>query len=333
MESMTVNTEVVDRWLPMMRCPRCRDGLSREAACLVCEQGHCWPIRDGTIRFVEGSASLPGQEAREQTASSFAFEWERFGGVRDEWERNFLDYVQPHGPEFFDGLTMLDAGTGSGRHSRQAALYGANVAAVDLGDSIDVARKNNPDSTLTVQSDLESLPFAEGSFEFVISIGVLHHLPDTERALKYLAGFVKPGGRLRVYLYWQPERRWHRAVLRAVNQVRKVTVRTPHRVLEALCYPLAAALWLGVVLPYKGLRKRGRLAQRIAESLPLKTYADYPFGVLVNDQFDRFSAPIERRYTREEVAEMLRLAGLEAIEVVPNAGWIAEGRRPSGRTK
>ena len=62
--------------------------------------------------------------------------------------------------------------------------------------------------------------------------------------------------------------------------------------------------------------------------MPLKTYADYPFSVLVNDQFDRFSAPLERRYTADEVRGALTAAGLEDLVVLPNHGWVGDERRP-----
>jgi ubiquinone/menaquinone biosynthesis C-methylase UbiE len=279
-----------------------------------------------------GSASGDGvAEVSRRTAESFAYEWERFGGLRDEWEQNFLDYMQPHGSEFFAGLTMLDVGTGSGRHSYQADKFGARVVAVDLGDSIDVARRNLPDGVLTVQADANALPFEDGAFDFVMSIGVLHHLPDPGGALRSIARFARPGGRVRVYLYWQPPRGWHRRLLGLVTAVRGVTTRMPHALLHALCYPLAAALFTLFVLPYRFARRIPALRE-LAEGLPLKAYADYPFGVCVNDQFDRFSAPIENRYTREEVEAMMRAAGLDDVVVLPNHGWVAEGTRaPSGR--
>jgi len=107
--------------------------------------------------------------------------------------------------------------------------------------------------------------------------------------------------------------------------VRRVTVRLPHPILHALCFPLAAGLHAVVVAPYRSLRHRPR-SRALAAGLPLKTYADYPFAVLVNDQFDRFSAPLERRFTADEVRRALSDADLEDVIVLPNHGWVGDGR-------
>ncbi|MEJ7785673.1 MAG: class I SAM-dependent methyltransferase [Solirubrobacteraceae bacterium] len=260
------------------------------------------------------------------TADSFAYEWEQFGGLRDEWAKNFADYMRPHTPASLAGQAILDVGTGSGRHSFHAAQHGAHVVAVDLGASIDVARHNLPASVLTVQADAERLPFEEGAFDIVMSIGVLHHLPDPERALNSIARYARTGGHVHIYLYWVPEQRWQRIVLGLVTAARRITVRLPHKVLHGLCFPLAAGLQVAVVSPYRALRHRPR-GRALAAALPLQTYADYPFSVLVNDQFDRFSAPLERRYTADEVRAALAGAALHNILVLPNHGWVADGQR------
>jgi 2-polyprenyl-3-methyl-5-hydroxy-6-metoxy-1,4-benzoquinol methylase/uncharacterized protein YbaR (Trm112 family) len=264
---------------------------------------------------------------KRRTADSFAYEWQRFGQLRDEWAKNFADYMRPHTPESLAGQSILDVGAGSGRHSLHAAQAGADVIAIDLGASIDVARRNLPTPVLTVQADAEHLPFEPSGFDLVMSIGVLHHLPNPQRALRSVATHARPGGHVHIYLYWVPERRWHRAALTLVTAARRVTVRMPHRVLHTLCYPLGAALHVAFVGPYRNLRCRPR-GKQIAASLPLKTYADYPFSVLVNDQFDRFSAPLERRYTADQVRDALVDAGLQDVIVTPNHGWVADGRRP-----
>jgi SAM-dependent methyltransferase len=314
-----------------LRCVACAARLTCESdSALVCDGcATRYPIAGGTPRMLRAGTRSAGESAvAQRTADSFAYEWKRFGVMRDEWARNFADYMRPHTPQSLAGKRVLDVGTGSGRHSFHAAQAGAHVVAVDLGASIDVARRNLPASVLTVQADAEALPFEPESFDLVMSIGVLHHLPDAERALRSIARYAKPGGHVHVYLYWVPEQRWHRRVLRAVTTVRRVTVRLPHPVLHALCYPLAALLWAAVVAPYRVLRARPRTA-RLAASLPLKTYADYPFSVLVNDQFDRFSAPLERRFTAAEVQAAMEAAGLEDVVVLPNHGWLADGRRPT----
>jgi SAM-dependent methyltransferase len=269
--------------------------------------------------------AVPDMLAR--TAESFGYEWERFGALRPEWRRNFLDYVRPFGAAWFRGRRVLDVGAGSGRHARQAYELGAAVAVVDFGPAIDVARGNLPSEVLTIQADAEHLPFEPGAFDLVMSIGVLHHLPDPARALEAISSFARPGGFVHVYLYWQPPWRWHRALLRGVTVARRLTVRLPYPLLRALCYPLAALLFAGVVVPYRALRKAPRLGP-LAERLPLKAYADYPFAVLVSDQFDRFSTPLETRFTREEVERLLREAGLVEISVIPHHGWLGTGRRP-----
>ena len=273
-----------------------------------------------------GSSDLDGDLAvKQRTADSFAYEWQQFGELRDEWSKNFAAYMRPHSVRGLAGLSILDVGAGSGRHSFHAAQAGADVVAVDLGASIDVARRNLPATVLTVQADAERLPFEPAGFDIVMSIGVLHHLPDPQRALRSIARHARPGGHVHVYLYWLPEQRWQRALLDVVAAVRRATVRLPHPVLHALCFPLAAGLHAVFVAPGRVLRHRPR-GRRLADALPLKTYADYPFAVLVNDQFDRFSAPLERRYTAEEVRRALCDADLEDVVVLPNHGWIADGR-------
>ncbi len=355
--------------LAPLRCLECRSQLSLERLvdpggypelgadgelrCVACAE--TYPVVGGTPRMLRSGersrlsndyprAAIAGSQTpvaapadgsevalKSRTADSFSYEWEHFGELRDEWRKNFFGYIQPHGPEWLTGRSVLDVGTGSGRHSYWAARCGARVVAVDLGRSVDVARHNLPPDALTVQADAEDLPFETDSFDIVMSIGVLHHLPDTGRALRSIARYARPGGYVRVYLYWVPPRRAHRAMLQVVSRARQVTTRMPHRLLHLLSFPAAAALFAAFVLPYRAVRKSRRLAA-VADRFPLKTYADYPFDVCVNDQFDRFSAPIERRFTESQVRELLESAGLEDIRVIAHHGWLGEGRKIAPRS-
>jgi SAM-dependent methyltransferase len=305
--------------------------------CLGC--GREYPVSGGTLRMLPdklasamsfGAPPLAHDKSRQaalRTARSFAYEWDHFGSLRPEWRKNFLAYMQPHPPEFFRGRVVLDVGAGSGRHSFHAAQFGAQVVAVDVGPAIDVARRNLPASVLTMQADAEHLPLEPASFDLVAAIGVLHHLEHPERGFRSLIQYVKPGGWIQIYVYWQPPRAAHRALLRAVTALRRGTTKLPHPVVHALSYPAAAAAYAGAVLPTRLLR-RFDATKQLAAGFPLQAYADYPFGVCVNDQFDRFSAPIEHRYEAADVRRWFHEAGLERVQVLANNGWVGTGQRP-----
>jgi SAM-dependent methyltransferase len=246
-----------------------------------------------------------------------------------EWERNFGEYMSPLDAAELRGKRVLDAGCGSGRHAYYASQFGADVWAVDLGPAVEIARRNTSQCAKVhvVQADLNRLPFERESFDFVYSIGVLHHLPEPEAAFRNLLEFVKPEGSIQIYLYWKPEGQPFKALmLGMVSLTRSVTTRLPHPALYALSHPAAWLAFAGFVWPYKVMRRIPQL-RNLAERLPMKQYADYPFRVCVNDQFDRFSAPIENRYTRGEVEGWLKRAGLEEITVHPNFGWVGGGRK------
>jgi SAM-dependent methyltransferase len=278
---------------------------------------------------LRGEVSATGTDGKQvETALSFGYEWHRFPEMYDEWERQFLNYMQPHGPEFFRGKKILDAGCGNGRFAFYAAKYGAEVWAIDLGPAVEVARKNTESYNVNVvQADLHNPPFAFESFDFIYSIGVLHHLPDPEPAFQNLLRFLKPGGVVQIYLYWKPEQRPVKAALLAgVSAVRQLTTRLPHGAVHLLAYPTAAMAYVFLVWPHRIFR-RLPLFNRIAEELPMKQYATLPFRVCVNDQLDRFSAPIENRYTRADVQNWLARASLEAPRVGENFGWVATGKK------
>jgi SAM-dependent methyltransferase/uncharacterized protein YbaR (Trm112 family) len=336
--------------LETLRCPNCEAALTASDDALTCAScGDSFPLLLGTPRLLVPSLrqELLGKpsarpaaravvdedtDAKLRAAASFSFEWQRFQfhQLRADWEKNFLDYMQPRGPEFFRGKRVLDAGCGSGRHTYYAAKFGAEVVAVDLSDAIDVARANTGEigQVCTIQADLYNLPFASESFDFIYCIGVLHHLPDPEAAFRNLLRYLKPGGEIQIYVYWRPEG-WSvkRALLSIVDAMRCLTIRLPHRLLYGLSYPLAGLAYAGFVLPYRLLRSVPGTAG-LAERLPMRQYADYSFRVCVNDQFDRFSTPIENRYTKAEIEAWLERAGLEKITVLPNWGWLGSGRKP-----
>ena len=354
-----------ERILENLVCPACCGALTAEAwqgaaseieeGLLRCDCEESFPIIGGIPRMLMGevreqlyrdypdffsanrrllpASLLPTPKERptvaRKTQESFGYEWTKFSAIRPEWEENYWGYMAPLTPEFFQGKTILDAGCGMGRHLYYSGQYGKEVFGVDFSRAVDVARHNTKHlpNVHVIQADLLRLPFKPRVFDFIYSLGVLHHIPQSEEALRSLVSRLAIGSELRIYVYWSiaESALWKRVLLGGVSAVRQVTTRLPHRLLSCLCYPIAASAWLTFVLPYKMLAQIPA-TRRFARGMPLNQYARYPFGVMVNDQFDRFSAPLEKRYSAVEVRQWLESAGLSEVTVLPHWGWIGHGR-------
>jgi SAM-dependent methyltransferase len=307
----------------LLRCPACHQQLRHEGEAFICTGcAAAYLIVNGIPRFV----STPTDATARRTQASFGYEWSQFNDWSISGETNFQQYFGDFDFQWVRGRTVLDAGCGMGRHARQMAPHAGQLIAMDFSHAIDHAARNTADqpNVLCIQGDITTPPVADGSFDLVYSLGVLHHIADTEGAARSLVSKVKPGGRLRIYLYW---RRPGIAgtILLGVERVRFVTTRLPFAVLKAFCWILSCMLWFMVVLPHRALSAIG---VRRHEQWPLGVYARYPFAVLYNDQFDRFSAPIEQRWTEDEVRSLMGRLGLRDVRVVPSFGWVAEGTKP-----
>jgi ubiquinone/menaquinone biosynthesis C-methylase UbiE len=105
----------------------------------------------------------------------------------------------------YRGKKVLEVGVGAGTDHIQFARAGALLSGIDLTDAaIEMVTKRLALEGLTSdlrRSDAENLPFESGSFDYVYSWGVLHHTPDTEKAIAEVHRVCKPGGKICIMLY------------------------------------------------------------------------------------------------------------------------------------
>ena len=121
-----------------------------------------------------------------------------------------LDYMRAGFARFDEarGKKVLEVGLGVGSDLLSWVRTGATVSGVDLTEaSVNLIRKRLASEGLSAQlviGDAENLPFPDAHFDIYYSWGVLHHTPDTKRALVQAWRVLKPGGTLKLMLYHYP---------------------------------------------------------------------------------------------------------------------------------
>ncbi|MCD6227832.1 methyltransferase domain-containing protein [Candidatus Micrarchaeota archaeon] len=107
-------------------------------------------------------------------------------------------------PNDFKGKRVLDVGCGTGEKPIYYALHGANVDAIDQSEkSIKIAKEKAGKLKVSVNficSDLFMFKYSH-AYDYVFSLGVLHHTNNPYKGFKLISQAVKPGGILTIGLY------------------------------------------------------------------------------------------------------------------------------------
>lgn len=118
--------------------------------------------------------------------------------------------LEPHIAELVDferwaGTDVLEAGCGIGTDGIRFVRVGARYTGIDFSPTaLALARRRlelEGGSGRFVRGSVARLPFADASFDLVYSNGVIHHLPDTARAIGEFQRVLRPGGTALVMVY------------------------------------------------------------------------------------------------------------------------------------
>jgi ubiquinone/menaquinone biosynthesis C-methylase UbiE len=280
-----------------------------------------------------GTSGSFGDNLDAKTVAGFGREWGHFDQSRlvgEEYDDLFRAYF---GIFPFDELPPnaegLDLGCGSGRWAAGVAPRVGKLHCVDPAEeALDVARRRLA-SQRNVEFHLASadaLPLPDASQDFGYSLGVLHHIPDTGRAMADAVRKLKPGAPFLVYLYYDFENRpaWFRMLWKGTDAFRQMTCRLPFPVLRSVTTSIAATV-------YWPLARFSLLAEKAGVDpsyIPLNGYRNRSFYTMRTDALDRFGTRLEQRFSRDQIRQMMIDAGLTDIRFSDTMPfWVACGSK------
>lgn len=265
-----------------------------------------------------------------RTVEGFGDEWSRFdqsGMLSADTVELFKMYFSifpwdslPLNPEGFD------LGCGSGRWAALVAPRVGKLHLIDPSDAIYVAQKklNSASNCIFHKAGVDDMSLNESSMDFGYSLGVLHHVPDTRAALKACISKLKPGAPFLLYLYYAFDNRpfWFFLIWKISDLFRRLISRMPHSLRYFSSQIIAALI-------YWPMARLSKLLENIGLSVknfPLSFYRNHGFYVMRTDALDRFGTRLEQRFTKDQIDELMRSAGLTDIEFSKHSPyWCAVG--------
>jgi SAM-dependent methyltransferase len=265
-----------------------------------------------------------------EVVAGFGDEWSRFDQsslTDDELQRMFDNYfnIFPWDTLPADAVGF-DLGCGSGRWAKLVAPRVAKLYLFDPSeDALRVAKRNlggAANCELHI-AGAGNIPLDDESCDFGYSLGVLHHIPDTEAGLQACAARLKPGAPFLLYLYYSFDNRpaWFRFLWKLSNGIRQAVCRLPHSLRYIISQFFAAAVYYPLARTALVLEKQGLDVSHF----PLSQYRNNSFYVMRNDALDRFGTRLEKRFSKKEIQEMMERAGFGAITFSTTSFWTAVG--------
>lgn len=261
--------------------------------------------------------------------AGFGDEWSRFdqSALDDaELRRMFENYfnIFPW-TELPPNSVGFDLGCGSGRWAKLVAPRVGHLHLIDPSDAIEIARRNlsAAQNCSFHRGGVENIPLDDASCDFGYSLGVLHHVPDTEAGLRACVVKLEKGAPFLLYLYYRFDNKpaWFRALWKMSDVSRAAVSRLPHSGRYLASQLLAASVYFPLARTAKILENIG---VRV-DNFPLSQYRDNSFYTMRTDALDRFGTRLERRFTKVEMKEMMERSGLERITFSETSFWTAVG--------
>ena len=263
--------------------------------------------------------STEGKNIDLKVVQSFGEEWLKFNDFSD-------DIIEGSANEYFDILNdtiinkntyAIDVGCGTGRWTKFLTNKVGFIEAIEPSNAIFAADNllGKIENVRLAKASTDTIPFADETFDFAMSIGVLHHIPDTQQAMIDCVKKVKRQGYFYCYLYHNLEKMnwWLKLLFNISELVRKIVYPLPSPIKHFVCDMLALIIYTPFILWVRMLIFLG--FYELAKKMPLYAYHNKAFFIVRNDSLDKFGTSLEQRFSKKEVEQLMANCGLENIVI------------------
>lgn len=245
------------------------------------------------------------EDIKSHTVNSFGSEWLEFNEITPEHHKEFELYFDLINLDKLKNKNLIDLGCGIGRWSKILIdkIDVKSLVLIDLSESIFVAREffREYNNVIFIQDDLEKINFKENTFDFLICLGVLHHLPHRETNI--LEQIYKISNESLIYLYYKLDKTalYYRFFFYFADIFRKILSKSKYEKFNIL---FSYFITIFFYFPFIYVVKFLNLFKINTRNMPLSFYKNSSFFRVRQDAYDRFFTNIEYRTSKKEIIDM-----------------------------
>lgn len=279
--------------------------LEGTLSCIHCKEKY--PIINGIPVFVKFSS----KNKLQLTAQNFGYAWRKFSRTSEKYYyKQFLDWINPINEEFLKEKFVLDGGCGKGHHLLMISPYVKEAIGVDLSDSVFIAYNNTKhlSNIHIIKADLNNLPLKDEMFDYIYSIGVIHHTEHPQLTTQSLYKMLKKDSKMSFWVYGKENNWW---IIYLINPIRKFMSRRFHiSIIHLISFFIAILLYLIlklIYLPVKKFKILNSLSKMLFYYPYLSYISEFDFTEITGIIFDHLVAPISHYLSRKEIENIVNI--------------------------
>lgn len=266
-----------------------------------------------------------------KVVEDFGYEWSKFNYQhlnQNDLQQAFQQYFHLFPFErLHPEATGFDMGCGSGRWAKIVAQRVGKLYCIDASHQALNQAKENLKELNNCEFECASVShnaLPENSQDFGYCLGVLHHIPDTLQGLEDCVKKLKKDAPFLLYLYYRFDNKplWYKCLWHSSDYFRRFISKMP----RSLKLIMTRFIALTIYWPLAKLSFLGNQFGMNVSNFPLSDYRNKSFYFMKTDALDRFGTRLEKRFTKDEIRNMMIQSGLRDITFSHSTPyWVALG--------